>query len=288
MTADARRAFLHELIDDAGLFPPASLPMAEATASHESSLAGPHGWMLGRFICPAARLTELARFVEQSESRWRLSVLDGSENELEDAAMFAGRVGDGASMELVEMRLGDRVPELASWRALGAEPFLEVPFEPEWREQVPALLKEVAGAEGAGAKIRCGGLTADAFPTPEQVGLFIATCRDLELRCKATAGLHRPFRHLDPASGFRRHGFLNLVGAAVLAHRHGLGPEELAEVVADEEPDDFALTPESFRWRHLVADADAITAARSRLFLAYGSCSFAEPLEYLRALGVLV
>ena len=53
---DARRALLGGLIDDAAQFPPARLPLAEALAGYRANAAGPHAWLQGRFLCPAARL----------------------------------------------------------------------------------------------------------------------------------------------------------------------------------------------------------------------------------------
>src|SRR4051794_41915163 len=53
---DARRALLGELIDHAPFFPPASLPLDEALAEHQRARAGPHAWMLRRFVAPASRL----------------------------------------------------------------------------------------------------------------------------------------------------------------------------------------------------------------------------------------
>jgi hypothetical protein len=46
------------LIDYAGLFPPASLAMADAVSRYAGYRRGPHAWMLGRFIVPCARLDE--------------------------------------------------------------------------------------------------------------------------------------------------------------------------------------------------------------------------------------
>ena len=59
MTTSGGRAFLENLVDYAGLFPPAGLGMAEAAAEYARQLEGPQGWMLGRFVVPAARLDEL-------------------------------------------------------------------------------------------------------------------------------------------------------------------------------------------------------------------------------------
>ena len=53
------RVLMTRFIDYAGLFPPARLPMSEAFGEYLHHRDGPHGWMLGRFVCPVGRLAEL-------------------------------------------------------------------------------------------------------------------------------------------------------------------------------------------------------------------------------------
>src|SRR5579884_1009938 len=57
--ATAVRAAFAQLIDYAGLFPPAKLDMAPALAEYAQCRGGPYAWMLGRFIVPASRVPEL-------------------------------------------------------------------------------------------------------------------------------------------------------------------------------------------------------------------------------------
>src|SRR5438270_5317741 len=52
------RAFA-QLIDYAGLFPPAKLAMAQAVEEYFACDETTHAWMLGRFIVPASRIREL-------------------------------------------------------------------------------------------------------------------------------------------------------------------------------------------------------------------------------------
>ena len=58
LTAD--RAAFSQLIDYSGLLPPVSLTMERAVADYRRARTGPHSWLLGRFMCPASRLEQLA------------------------------------------------------------------------------------------------------------------------------------------------------------------------------------------------------------------------------------
>jgi hypothetical protein len=257
---DARRALLERLIDHAALFPPASMDMPDAMAADRAARASEHAWMIDRFICPASRLAELP------DDTPALSVVLDADLDRVDEARVAGR-----DIRLIEAR---ELPDLAR-----LDPGVQVFWE--------CSDVRAAADAGVGAKIRCGGVTADAFPPPEAVAAFVAACRDAGVRFKATAGLHHPVRHVDPATGFHMHGFLNLLAAAVFAHADGLGEDELAALLAEEDPDAFTVDADGLAAHGHHADARAIAAARAELFVAYGSCSFTEPVEDLKMFGVL-
>ena len=57
------RALLTGIIDYAGMFPPAKLPLDQAIRNYARYRTEPESWMLGRFICPAARLEERGPFI---------------------------------------------------------------------------------------------------------------------------------------------------------------------------------------------------------------------------------
>jgi hypothetical protein len=119
------------------------------------------------------------------------------------------------------------------------------------------------------AKVRCGG---SVLPSVPALAEFVQACRRLEVPFKATAGLHQPLRHGND------HGFLNLLAAAVF------GDEQ--EALADEDPESFAVSAETFRWRDRTAGAVEIARARE-LFVSFGSCSAQEPIDGLRVQGLL-
>jgi hypothetical protein len=280
--ADARHALLGRLIDYAGLFPPAQLEMDQAVACYREARSGPHAWMLGRFICPASRVHELA---ERAGERWRVSVVvDGGD--LTDMPALqrslASAVTDDLVVELVELRLGpgsERIRErVTALRGTAADAGFPGPVE-LFVEVTPddtlAHALDAIAADGLNAKVRCGGETV---PSPEAVARFVSGCARREISWKATAGLHHPFRHHDNITGRSHHGFVNLLAAAGLATEG----EAVAEVVDSEDRDEFALDEHGLRW----CGRDVTDGARE-LFVAYGSCSFDEPVGELTAMGVL-
>ncbi|MBA2568490.1 MAG: hypothetical protein H0V11_03995 [Actinobacteria bacterium] len=120
---------------------------------------------------------------------------------------------------------------------------------------------------GLRAKIRCGG---EHVPSIDELAGFVQGCRERSLPFKATAGLHHAVRQGGS------HGFLNLLAAAVF--------DEGA--LAEEEADAFSVSDTAFTWRNQVVGPIEIERGR-KLFVGFGSCSFFEPVEELKALGYL-
>jgi hypothetical protein len=283
---------LAALVDDAGLFPPESLPMAAALARHRADEAAGHSMLSHRFLCPASRLaelrTELARLDGEPAGPLRLGIiLDTGVDGLDAAA--AEVAGDPAlALEMVEVPAPSPEAVDAALKALtGFQPaaFIEGPRSLDWVKAVAAATA-TAGADAGrgdpgglrGAKVRCGGARAELFPSPEELAAFVCACFEHGVPFKATAGLHGAVRRRDEATGFVHHGFLNLVLAAVRAAAGGTA-EAVADVLAS--TDGPALVSEA-----RAVSGRELSAARL-LFRAYGSCSTSEPREEAAGLGLL-
>ncbi|MEW5989645.1 MAG: hypothetical protein AB1791_23715 [Chloroflexota bacterium] len=314
-TPASLQTFLTELIDYAGLFPPAALPLAEAFRLYTSYRQAVESWMLSRFIIPAARLAELTTIAGRSSTLtapMTFSTLGrgGSQPEdflhnlaadLSDVAAFRQEHGAGVVVDVLETRLPAVTIAHPDWlemadeqiRAAGLRAFYEVPAGPTWQENVAATmeaishLNEAQTAYPAGFKLRCGGVEASAFPSAEQVAWALTTCQQAGVAMKATAGLHHPLRRYDQEIKVIMHGFLNVVGAAVLAHVHPLGEKDVTTILLDDNPRHFTFSEDTFAWRGLGATTAEIAQARQQVILSFGSCSFEEPRHDLRVLGFL-
>jgi len=312
------KSLLEGIIDYAGLFPPARLPMDEAFAEYLRHRRQPEGWMLARFVCPAARLDELEPLLKRADEPdlpvslavlgrggdTADSFLDGIDEDVEALRGLAARQGRRAIADVFEVRLpakgGAAIAVADGWRRLDdgstvpVTPFFEVSILGDWRPRLPAAVAAARDANRtprasgrAGLKIRCGGLEAAAVPDPEAVAAAIAICTVTEVPLKATQGLHHPVRQYDPALGTMVHGFLNLFVAAVMARAHDLPVTRLIEIVAEEDPEAFEIGGESLSWRDLKATTEQVAQARRSGLTSFGSCDFDEPRDELRGLGLL-
>jgi hypothetical protein len=139
----------------------------------------------------------------------------------------------------------------------------------------------------AGVKLRCGGTERKTVPSSPQVASVICARRDAGVFWKATAGLHHPFRHVDPTLGVPVHGFINLLTAAVMAGAHYLHVDRVQTILEDDDSWHFRFTNEALTWRELAATVPQIVAARERSLRSFGSCSIDEPWRDLMVLGLL-
>ena len=143
---------------------------------------------------------------------------------------------------------------------LRGEAYVELPLGEGLEDKVAVLAER-----GLRAKVRCGGTEV---PTADALARFLSACRTAGVPFKATAGLHHPLA----ATG--RHGFLNVIAAC--AFDDGAALSEPIELAAD-----------GLRWRDRVAGADDLAQVRREQLVAVGSCSFFEPVDDLKQLGIL-
>jgi hypothetical protein len=286
---------LHGLIDYAGLFPPAELGMSAAVQSYASYRASEHCWALGRFVVPVARLAEFESAagpcLPAAGAPWKLAALAGPDLPADLAAItaFNGRLAGRALVDTVELKAG--TPEAIA-RALTAvdarlDAHVEIPIVDD-----PAPLVAALARHGGRGKVRTGGVTPDAFPAPADLLRFLRRSREAGVPFKATAGLHHPLRgayRLTYAPDTRcatMFGFLNLFLAAAFLD-HGLGYADGLALLEESSADSFRFEEEGVTWRaHRLDDAE-LRHARHRSALAFGSCSFTEPIDDLQALGLL-
>jgi hypothetical protein len=182
----ALRALLANIVDYAGLFPPAGLDMPTAVRAYDGYRNGEHAWMLGAFVVPASRLGELAAAVEGTgaSGAWPISLLVSSFDE--GVAVLGGARG---RWHVRALELTPQEPGKVRAGNGGVQLFYEVPLN----DGVDARLDAITRAAAA-AKVRTGGIEARAFPTAERLAHFIHGCVERDLPFKATAGLHHPLR----------------------------------------------------------------------------------------------
>ena len=293
------RALLTRVVDYAGLFPPAALDMSEAIRAYAGHRDAAEAWALGRFVLPASRLEEfdataVGLVPTTAADSWALSALVGPEvaRDLDvidayNAIHRDARLG-AVHVDTVEIKASrpEQILELERHVAGRFDTFIEVPSAED-----PAPLIDAIARIGVKAKIRTGGVTADAIPAAEDVVRFMRRCLERDVAFKATAGLHHPLRaeyRLTYATDAPRgvmFGFLNVFLAAAFM-RHGLDDAGARQLLEEREPGAIRFEGESVQWRDRALDAGAIRAARDAA-VSFGSCSFGEPLADLRAMGLV-
>ncbi len=308
-TAASLLSLLSGLIDYAGLFPPAGLDMACAVANYARYATGEHSFALGRFIVPAGRLEEFqaAQASVGMETVWTLSALGIGDGETDVYAIreFNRRNSRHAIVDTIEVKAdtAEAIDRIRQCLPNGITAYFEVPVGASL-----GLLSHIRNV-GARAKFRTGGITAEAIPPPTAVASFITNCVAAGTAFKATAGLHHPVRCVKPltyepnAPSGKMHGFLNVFLAALFAHE-GAPSQVIARVLDEEHSENFSFDGAQAYWRaafgrdqtaesELDANAGAgisserIRAAREEFAISFGSCSFEEPIEDLRALQLL-
>jgi hypothetical protein len=304
MVTTSLKALLAHSIDYAGMFPPCSLGLEVALRNQADYVRSLDAWMLDAFVLSIEQFNATKQLLSQFDAQHPLRVAAlGSKTGRADIFLGALEDADAAirslsthnvdlvSISHLEMFLPDDV-DVASLKEaksiLGDLPvFWEAP--PDRAEQTIALLagfNSDADLATFGYKLRTGGVTADAFPTSKQIAKALVTPATHQVPIKFTAGLHHPLRQYREEVQTKMHGFLNVLGAAVLAAEHRWDTNQTAMMLEDENVDSFSFADDFFAWREWRINTKRLQYRR-RFVVSFGSCSFDEPRDDLRALGFL-
>ena len=263
------------LLDDAAVFPPGEMPLAEAVPAHLAHRAAPYGDLVGSFIVAAADLDALATLGAGLDRELAVA-LTVSAPEAVAAVLARSTAVPGIRVVGLEVAVpaavapGTVVPTL---REAVGDRDLAVHVELPRDDRRDRLVQKLADSPYR-AKLRTGGIRAELHPGEAELGAAIVTLVRAGLPFKATAGLHHAVRNTDPETGFEQHGFLNLL-VATAAARDGAGCPDVVDVLAEREA------------AALVQAVRGLDAAVRELFGSLGTCSITEPVDELAALGLL-
>ncbi|PSQ96255.1 MAG: hypothetical protein BRD55_07320 [Bacteroidetes bacterium SW_9_63_38] len=316
---------LDDILDYAGLLPPAALSLPQALRGYTDHREEPESWFLSRFVLPVRQLPDLPPhknlFVNGPPVRFsvlgtggpdRDAFLDAFARDLEVINDFDVEYGGQTQVDVMEVPLptsavGDDQSALNSFftevdrrliqtGTVKLDLFLELPMQPSAVDALPALCAAVAehnsrqaipARSTMGLKVRCGGRAPSDVPSVEALAALIVACRDARVPFKAATGLQHPIRHYDDGLDTEMHGFVSLFAAAVLAVEHQLDPEHVQTILREETANNFRFEKEHFSWRNLSASLDGIRHTRDHLARSFSSCSFENPIDHLRDLDLL-
>ncbi|MDQ1614490.1 MAG: hypothetical protein QOJ60_429 [Actinomycetota bacterium] len=271
------RSLFAGLVDDAALFPPGSLPMAQALTEHADHRRSPRADLVGPFLCPVSRVGELVDTLAAGQDLTLSLVVDEVGGPMHSAL---GQVDEDPRVTLTGIEapraaLGEHAERIGAnlARHPGATGCLEVT-----RSAVAESLDLVDGSGWRVAKFRTGGTSAAAFPAEAELADFLVAATARRTPFKLTAGLHHAVRRTDEATGFEQHGVLNVLVATRVA-ASGRTPAEVTAVLAERDPD--VLTSFVAAW-----DEATSTGVRAAL-RSFGCCGVDEPIDELARLGLI-
>lgn len=290
------KTLLGSIVDYAGLYPPAQLDLRSAMQIYAESAASPNAWMLSRFVLPAVRLEEFSLLLpEFSLAQWSLSLVIKSLAELEQALQIEASQSDRFQIAALEFtpRSPAEVESLIPQVPPNLDVFFEIPLDDAFGESI-AVLKGTSAA----AKVRTGGITPSAIPSSSQLAQWIHTCAQTRVPFKATAGLHHPFpgayrlTYEANSPTALMQGFLTLAIAAAFAYHQTIEQEEIVQLLEiNTLTDTLQFQPDCLIWnsrrgkRQL--ELQEIQTARQHFCRSFGSCSFQEPIDDLKKLGLI-
>lgn len=287
--------YFRKSIDDAALFPPASLPVGPALAQHFELMQGDAKRLVRSFSIATHQIKEFIPALEEISDPISLSVIGRpaqSARAWDEAREFDSRQISNlidAAEELVSLvsyevlvpdgiSIRRAVQDLDSFEE--GDLYLEIPGPSSDTEPELFAADISETAPSVGIKLRTGGVNPNSVPKSDFTARVILAAAQCELPLKCTAGLHHAYPHHNPASGDQEYGFLNIAAAFVLAYELDLSQNEAEQILAA--PSGLVNAAGDLAWESLSVPQSASARIQNE-FLRIGTCSVKEVMDELQA-----
>lgn len=312
---------LDNLIDYAGMFPPAALSLDDAIRNYVGHRCSTYPAVLSGFVSTAEGLSDFA-------NRWAHAKIDV---DTVDVSVIAQRpdaeTGFSVALETALRQINEVVSSNLKINAQCLEIPLPTGNSAESCRLLADALRIMLETEGTppsvaievsltaisrenhlidslaaliaqhnlqhqnlcvALKFRCGGASKKDYPSCEVLGHAIACCGRTKVPLKFTAGLHHFIRGEYTDDRVMMHGLINVMFATFLAYQETeANPEELHAILLEEDASVFKRDAATIRWRDRSLAIDLAVKARNSSRVKIGSCDFIEPCEELDAAGWL-
>jgi len=258
---DARSSLLGGLVDDATLLRTPAPSIDEAVDGYRTLRDTTNGWIVGRFLTPAAMLESLAavlvRTMTRGEVPWSIAVVfgDHSAGDASMAASFHAAMGPAARVDVIH------VPEPSPPTEQGAVDSL-VTGTGVQPEALTVLAVDVGGRPTetidafAAARTRilhAAGvqLNTDDDGDPSLLAEAIRRCVRDTIPFTIGPSIVPAVTTVDARTGNLRYGALNLLASSLW------GPDrtniDVRAILVDDDPDNFAIGFTGVRWKSATA-----------------------------------
>ncbi len=308
----AKAALFSGIIDYAGTFPPAALPLKDALKFNtEYRKNAKHPWLWSKMALNLSDLknldaktlfengfdgnplvvailgtpftgTSATEYIKHIE--WDLREVEHcKKRSFQSSARqlflsYETKLPEGIELKSILDPVLTRFAELSE-----LEPFFEVSFGKDFEKNLKEAVQLCAQWKEdndeveftPGIKIRTGG---KYLPTSEELSKAVLAITSHRLRFKATQGLHHA---ISNAEGF---GFANLFIALNLAQAYGemdFGLKEIKACLEEKNGKNFQFSKDVFKYQKFELSCEDIEKARRVHSATFGSCSLDEPDAFL-------
>ena len=309
--------FMHELLDYAGLFPPAKLTLQESLLNYSSYTKHIQKNWLGKFILPSNKIAECIEIMldqkifKSNNAFLKFSIILNScekfndfnkiiDNDLKSIYQLKSTFNKHINIDSIEffppkevfqpnnLSLFRNMLSFVNDKLLNAKEikfkYIEIPFSENINEYIEFISefnlrqKEIKFC----IKLRTGGVTPQQIPSAFHIAQAIRLSAEKQIPIKATAGLHVPVPNDNPEVGSRLHGFFNIFSCLMLCYKKLLTISEMENILVNYSYSDFKFTEEGFTVGNKFLPNAEMTHLRNSFIKSFGTCSFLEPIEHLQ------